>query len=63
MFLVAVISMLVMLVLFFTYQNIVGAIARYSYDTVDEHRFTLRSDSNLFSLFTKNNTGLPATLA
>lgn len=56
MFLVAAISMLVMLVLLFSYQNIVGAIARYSYDTVDEHRFTLRSDSNLFSLFAKNNT-------
>jgi hypothetical protein len=63
MFLVAAISMLVMLVLLFSYQNIVGAIARYSYDTVDEHRFTLRSDSNLFSLFAKNNTWLPATLA
>lgn len=35
---------------------------RYSYGTVDEHRFTLQSDSNFFSLFSKSSHGLPATL-
>ncbi len=63
MSLIASISVVVTIVLLFCYQNIAGALSHYSYGTVDEHRFTLRSDSNFFSLFSKNSHGLPATLA
>ncbi len=62
MFLISSISMIVLIVLLFCYQNIVGALSHYSYDIVDEHRFTLRGDTNLFSLFAKNATWLPNTI-
>lgn len=62
MVLISSISMIVMIVLLFCYQNISWALMRYSYGTVDEHRFTLQSDSNFFSLFSKSSHGLPATL-
>ncbi len=62
MFLISSISIIVIIVLLFCYQNIAGALSHYSYDTVDEQRFTLRSDSNFFSLFSKNSHGLPSTL-
>jgi hypothetical protein len=38
-------------------------LTRYSYGSVDEKRFTLNSDTNLFSLFAKNTQRLPTTLA
>ncbi len=63
MFLISSISVVVTIILLFCYQNIAGALAYYSYDTVNEHRFTLRSDSNFFSLFSKNSHGLPLKLA
>lgn len=63
MLLVSSISIIVMIVLLFCYQNIVGALSHYSYNIVNEHRFTLRSDTNLFSLFAKSTQWLPATLS
>ena len=62
MFLISSISIIVIVILLFCYQNIAWALSHYSYDIVDEHRFTLRSDSNLFSLFAKSTQGLPASL-
>lgn len=62
MFLISSISIIVIVILLFCYQNIAWALSHYSYDIVDEHRFTLRSDSNLFSLFAKSTQGLPSTL-
>lgn len=52
----------VILILLFLYQNIASALAYYSYGIVDEHRFTLRSDTNILTLFSKNKPGLPPTL-
>lgn len=52
----------VILVLIFFYQNIASALTYYSYGIVDEHRFTLMSDSNILTLFSKNKPGLPLTL-
>lgn len=50
------------MILIFLYQNIASALAYYSYGIVDEHRFTLRSDTNILTLFSKNKPGLPPTL-
>jgi hypothetical protein len=55
--------MIVLVVLYFFYQNIVGALSHYSYNIVDERRFTLRSDTNFFTLFSRNSAWLPSTLA
>ncbi len=52
----------VILILIFFYQNIASALAYYSYGIVDEQRFTLRSDTNILTLFSKNKPGLPPTL-
>lgn len=62
MFFVSCICVISLTVLFFFYQNIVGALSHYSYNTVDERRFTLRSDTNFFTLFSRNASGLPSTL-
>jgi hypothetical protein len=55
MFFLVVLSMCMSIVLLFFYQNIAGAITHYNYDGVDEHRFTLRADTDLFSLFQKSS--------
>lgn len=52
----------VILILIFLYQNIVSALGYYSYDIVDEHRFTLRSDTNILTIFSKDTPGLPPIL-
>ena len=62
MFFIACISVTTLSILLFFYQNIVWALSHYDYNIVDEHRFTLRSDTNFFTLFSKNATGLPTTL-
>lgn len=52
----------VILILIFFYQNIASALTYYSYGIVDEHRFTLMSDSNILTIFSKNKPGLPPAL-
>lgn len=50
------------MILIFFYQNIASALTYYSYGIVDEHRFTLMSDSNILTIFSKNKPGLPPAL-
>ncbi len=50
------------LFLTFFYQNIVSALTYYTYDVVDTSRFTLKSDTNILTLFSKNTPGLPPSL-
>lgn len=60
MFFIACICIVSLSILLFFYQNIVGALTHYNYSTVDERRFTLRSDTNFFTLFSRNSVGLPS---
>ena len=60
MFFIACICIVSLSILLFFYQNIVGALTYYNYSTVDERRFTLRSDTNFFTLFSRNSVGLPS---
>lgn len=62
MFLVSGICVIALTMFLFFYQNIAGALLHFNYNIVDEHRFTLRSDTNFFTLFSKNSSWLPSTL-
>ena len=62
MFLVSSICVSVLLVLLFFYQNIAGALLHFNYNIVNEHRFTLRGDTNFFTLFSKNSAWLPRSI-
>lgn len=55
----AVIIMVVSVIFsIFLYQNTKSALHYYSYDMVDEYRFTLRSSANILNLFGVENKGV-----
>jgi len=63
MFLIAAISVFVMIVLLFLYQNSSRALSYYNYSIVDERRFVLQSNTSYFDMFSNQSAGLPTTLA
>lgn len=58
MMLAIVVMIVVAIFSLFLYENTRSALQYYSYDLVDENRFTLRSSSNILNLFGAENKGI-----
>ena len=52
----------ILYLLLFCYTNVVWVISYYNHSIVNEKRFTISGDSNLFTIFSKNSPGLPKSL-
>lgn len=62
MILISSISILVVLVLVFIFQNASRAITYYNYNTIDVRRFTLSNETNYFDMFSRKWVWLPFSL-
>jgi hypothetical protein len=62
MMIVTGLSSLIIILLVFLYRNASDAVREYSYNAIDELRFTLQNETNYFDLFSHQVSGLPREL-